>query len=192
MNTYLESSLLRIFLFSSFFLGGFIVGPFSVRIYVTLLILTVLFLKGYKYPFKKEIGLYVLFILSYLFALFANGEIAEIDFAKYFFGRYFVRFVSFIAVIRLIKSKESFISIIKFICFLGVLNGVISILQYFGNSFAISLSTFFNPVHAIEGNLEYLDRFIEGSADGVGAFGVFHSNVANGYFAIIPCVLLLL
>lgn len=182
---------LNCFLFSCFFLGGFIVGPVSLRIYLSVFMFIYLIINRYKFPLIKEVLLYILFIIFYIIALIANGEYFEIDFPKYFLGRYFVCFISIYAILRLINNSNSLNNVIKFICYVGLVNAVVSILQFFGNPFAISVSTFFNPIHAEGGSLDYLDKFVDGDSEGVGAFGFFFSNVANGYFSVIPCLLIL-
>lgn len=191
MKEVIKLFFLNCFLFSCFFLGGFIIGPVSIRIYLSIIMFIYLFINRYKFPLIKEVLLYFLFIIFYLIALLANGEYFEIDFPKYFLGRYFVCFVVIYAILRLINNVKSLNSVIKFICYIGLANALISILQFFGNSFAISVSTYFNPIHAEAGSLDYLDKFIDGDSEGVGAFGFFFSNVANGYFSVIPCLLIL-
>lgn len=190
-NKIIEKILLNFFLFASFFLGGLILGPFSIRIYAAIIILLYLIFAGYKFPFSREVNLYIIFILIYIYALFGNGEFYETDFLKIFLGRYFICFIAYFTILSLIKTRKSLYNTIFFICLLGLVNSIVSILQFLGNNFAIFLSNYFNPVLAAQGRIESLSRFSEGNIEGIGAFGLFSSSVSNGYFTVIPCVLIL-
>jgi len=182
LKAYLGRFLLITFLFSCYFLGGFIIGPVSVRMYVSILLFFYLIIMGFRFPVYKEVFLYVLFILVYFVALIANGELGQIDFFKYFFGRYFICFLSFYAIYSLVQSKAILRIVILSIFIFGILNVLVSLLQFSGNIVALQVPLLLNV-----GELEQ-EKLIAYSGKfglGVGVVGLFGTIVKNGYFSSI-------
>jgi hypothetical protein len=182
VKVYFGKFLLIAFLFSCYFLGGFIIGPVSVRMYVSVLLFFYLIIMGFRFPIYKEVFLYVLFIMVYFVALIANGELGQIDFFKYFFGRYFICFLSFYAIFSLVESKATLRMIIFTIFFFGILNVMASLLQFSGNIVALQIPLLLNV-----GELEQ-EKLIAYSGKfglGVGVVGLFGTIVKNGYFSSI-------
>jgi O-antigen ligase len=173
--------LLFVFLISSLFLNAFIIGPFSIRIYVSVLVFLIFIFKRTTFNPNKEMLLYALFIFFYWLALNVNGEISDLDFAKRLLGRYLICFISFYVLYKSIISQTDINKIVIFLVFLGVLNGIVSTLQFNGNSAAYLWPTILTPTELLEERTELYQR--AGSGLGIGVIGLFGAIVKNGYFS---------
>lgn len=185
---------LFLFLFSIFFLNAFIVGPFSIRIYVSFLVFIIFFFKSTKFKINREMVFYALFIFFYWFALNMNGEIKNVDFQKRLLGSYFICFITFYVLCKSITSQKDINIIIIFIVSLGVLNGIVSALQFIGNSAAYLWATFLTPTELLEERIELYQS--AGSGLGIGVIGLFGGIVKNGYlssaFALLSLYMIVL
>jgi hypothetical protein len=174
---------LGIFIFSSFFLGGFLVGPYSIRIYISVIAFLIIILSQKKIPLFKDIGIYSLFIFFYMIALLINGEFIEESFPKVFLGKYFICFISFYLFYFLVNTKERIHYIIFLLTIFGVLNGLISVFQFFGNQYAQIIPLVLNPDEITTERIENYSKFESGL--GIGVMGLFGSIVKNGYLSAI-------
>ena len=168
-------------------MGGLIIGPFSVRIYMSIVILLFLILFSYRYPIKNEIILYLLYIIFYWMALVFNNEISEIDFAKYFFGRYFICLIAFYATYSLIKNQKMLVNLLFFFIGIGIINGIISYSQFIGSSWSIIPAMLLNPTESAQERLEIYASIESGL--GLGVVGLFGNIVRNGYFSAVFAIL---
>jgi O-antigen ligase len=186
--------LLFVFLIASLFLNAFIIGPFSIRIYVSLLVFLIFIFKSTTFNRKKEILLYALFIFFYWLALNVNGEISEVDFVKRLLGSYLICFIAFYVLYKSIISQADINKIVIFLVFIGVLNGVVSTLQFNGNSAAYLWATILTPTELLEERIEVYQR--AGSGLGIGVIGLFGGIVKNGYlsaaFALLSLYMIVL
>lgn len=186
--------LLFLFLIASLFLNAFIIGPFSIRIYVSLLVFLIFIFKSTTFSRKKEILLYVLFIFFYWLALNVNGEISEVDFVKRLLGSYLICFIAFYVLYKSIISQTDINKIVIFLVFIGVLNGVVSTLQFNGNSDAYLWATILTPTELLDERIEVYQRL--GSGIGIGVTGLFGGIVKNGYlsaaFALLSLYMIVL
>jgi hypothetical protein len=173
--------LLFVFLFASLFLNGYKIGPLSIRIYVSLLVFLIFIFKSTKFHSIWENWLYAFFIFFYWLALIINGEISEVDFAKQLFGSYLICFISFYVFYKGVVSRKDVNLVIIFLVLFGVLNGIVSTLQFNGNSAAYLWATVLNPTELLEERTEIYQR--AGSGLGVGVVGFFGGIVKNGYFS---------
>lgn len=182
---FIGKTLLILFLFSCFFLGGLIVGPVSVRMYCSVILLGFLVISGFRFPIYKEIFFYLLFVIVHFSALLFNGDISQIDAFKYFFGRYFVCFIAFYGVYSLIENFEDLRTVSIWIFVMGILNLLVSTLQFSGNMVALQIPLLLN-VGELEQEkiLGYTEKF----GVGVGVIGLFGTIVKNGYFSSIFAV----
>ena len=181
MKALLNKFILFIFLVSSILFGGLIVGPYSIRIYVSIFTLGYLVLSGYKFPLNKEVVYYSLFILFYWIALIINGEISELNFTKLVFGSFLICFISIYAIHNFVRTPETLHRVIFFLIILGIINGVLSTMQFHGNSEALALSMYLNPTEIALERLEGYTVFDSGLGRGVvGFFSAIHKN---GYYA---------
>lgn len=183
-----------LFLIASLFLNAFIIGPFSIRIYVSLLVFLIFIFKSTTFNLKKEILLYVLFIFFYWLALNVNGEISEVDFVKRLLGSYLICFIAFYVLYKSIISQTDINKIVIFLVFIGVLNGVVSTLQFNGNSDAYLWATILTPTELLDQRIEVYQRL--GSGIGIGVIGLFGGIVKNGYlsaaFALLSLYMIVL
>ncbi len=180
MQRIFDKAIIPIFLFVNLVLNGFLVGPLSVRIYFSLLLLFVISVSGFRPKLNSALLWYVLFVLFYFIALNINGEITEVDFGKYFLGRYLICFIAAFAVQHYITRWEQLNSILFFVVYLGVINGLVSTLQFIGVEQAFQIP------FVLTSSEEHKDRFdlysTLDSSLGVGVPGIFSSIFKNGYF----------
>jgi len=187
MKIIFDYTVLFLFLAGCLLFGGFIVGPVSIRIYVSVLTLVYLVLSGYKFRLQRETLLYVFFIFSYLLALFMNGEIYQVDFFRYFFGRYFICLIAVYAISGLVQKQKTVEHIIYFLIGIGIVNGVFTTLQYFGYPSAMALPMYLNPTPEVQEIFEVHSRLISGL--GIGVVGIYGNIVENGYISSSIAVL---
>lgn len=183
MKQIISQTLLFLFIIASLFMGGFIVGAFSIRIYVSVVIFLWLLFTGSRFKITKEIGLFYMFILFYWIALAINGELAEVDFLKYCLGRYFICITAIYSITIIVNKPQILRNVVYLFVGIGVINGVISFLQFIGNPTAIIIPLFFYPTRDLQESLEVFDQFESGL--GVGVVGLFGSIVKNGYLSAV-------
>lgn len=186
--------LLFVFLVASLFLNAFIIGPFSIRIYVSVLVFLIFIFKSTKFNSNKEMLLYAFFIFFYWLALNMNGEISKVDFVKALMGSYFICFISFYVLYKSIINQKDINKIIIFLVFLGVLNAIVSTLQFNGNSEAYLFATVLTPTELLNERIEIYQRSESGL--GIGVIGLFGGIVKNGYlssaFALLSLYMIVL
>lgn len=187
MKSIYKHIILYIFLISSILLNGLIIGTYSIRIYVSVIILIYLISNKAKFPLKKEVKWYILFIIFYWIALNVNGEIKEINFFKYLFGRYLICLIAIYATSSMIKEPKTLYNIIVLLVIIGVINGIVSIMQFSGNSQALIITSILHPTEYYQERFESYGEFDSGL--GIGVVGLFGSIVKNGYLSSVFAVL---
>ena len=187
MRLFFNTVILYVFLLSSLLLGGYIVGPVSIRIYVSVVTMIYLIFAGYKFKFYKEVNYYIFFILLYFLALIMNGEISKVGFFKYFFGRYFICFVAIYVIHAAVNTRKSIHRAVFFMVIIGIINSIVTILQFFGNSFALSIPSMLTPTVQQTDVIDF--SVLMDTVAGGGVQGLFNSIVDNGYLAGLFAVL---
>lgn len=186
-RSYLNSFLVFLFLLASLLFGSFIIGPVSLRIYVSCILLLVLLIFRYRFSFSKEIKLYLAFIGIYFFALLINGEIKEVNFLKYYFGRYFVCLIAVYIISSLVNSSTEIKRTIVFLILVGIVNGIFSIMQYYGSDLGTSIPKVLINAEGTEDLFANSISFESGLNRGVR--GLFGFIARNGYFsAVFACL----
>jgi hypothetical protein len=178
---YIDTAVLWGFIPICLLMNGMIVGPFSIRIYATVFSLVYVVFRGGKVVLSAELLLYIGFILSSLLALYMNGEIVEANFSKYFLGRYLVCFVSVMVLSFFIKDSSNLIAVISILLGVGVLNGIVTSLQFIGHPAGGVIPLFLNPMELAQENLT--GRLSDELMLGKGGVGLFSSTVKNGYLS---------
>ena len=187
MKIFFKYFLVNFFILSSLLFGSFNIGAYSIRIYVALFLFFYLIINKYKFPFILEIKYYFIFILFYFLILNLNGDIEKIDFFKFFFGRYLICFIAAYVVNSLITNKDLIYGTIVFFVIIGFLNGIISLLQFNGNSFALSIPLLISDSELIKERLDIYSNNETGL--GVGVVGLFGYIVKNGYMSAVFSIL---
>ena len=179
--------LVFLFLIASLFLNGLIIGPLSIRIYVSFLVFLFFIFRRGKFTTNQEMLLYVLFIGFYFLALIVNGELGEVDFAKRLLGSYLICFISFYILYKSMINQKDIKRIIFFLVCLGIINGIVSTLQFQGNSAAYLWASILTPSDLLEERIESYQRAESGL--GIGVLGLFGTIVKNGYLSSSLAVL---
>ncbi len=125
--------------------------------------------------------LYVLFIGFYFLALIVNGELGEVDFAKRLLGSYLICFISFYILYKSMVNQKDIKRIIFFLVCLGIINGIVSTLQFKGNSSAYLWASILTPSDLLKERIESYQRSDSGL--GIGVLGLFGTIVKNGYLS---------
>jgi hypothetical protein len=127
------------------------------------------------------------FIAIYFIATLLNGEFNGMYFFKYFFGRYFICLIAVYVIYSSVGTNEDLHRVLIFLIFIGIINGLFSVLQFFGNDFGISITRIL--INA-EGTEEILyDTTIIESGLNKGVRGLFGFIARNGYFsAVFACL----
>ena len=170
-------------------LGSFYVGPFSIRVYMTVIMMLFLIIKGMtsrgsyqnKYTLSKKLLIvYLFFILFAALALWANGEYSEFDFNKWILANYLNCFVTYFAIDYFISSRKELRAMWIFLILFGSVNAIITILQFMGNPIGKGIAMAFTTVSAVQADM--LDEhgvnanLLLGDGLPIGLFGYVFTN----------------
>lgn len=170
-------------------LGSFYVGPFSIRVYMTVIMMFFLLLKGLSsggrisnsYPLPQKIlVVYLLFIVFAAIALWANGEYSEFDFNKWILANYLNCFVTYFAIDYFISGRKELRAMWIFLILFGSVNAIITILQFMGNPIGKGIAMAFTTVSAVQADM--LDEhgvnanLLLGEGLPIGLFGYVFTN----------------
>lgn len=195
----MEFVLFCTFLISIFFFGSFVVGPVSIRVLMTILTFGLLIIHNKKL-FKLRLSnnlivLYCCFLMCMSIAMFINGEFSEYGVIKVLLAFHLVCIVSYYAVRYYVNNTTS-LNIIGIILITAViLNSIVTILQYMGNSIGWGINLVLTG-YRNEMVVDFSDSVSEGDTMlGLARTpGLLDSVVANGMFisslGILPFIYL--
>lgn len=177
------------FLVSIIFGGSIYFGPASPRQYMTVLVFSYLLLHSEKVKkyWDKYLSLYLLFALFYGLSSYMEGALG--DFIREFISRYMVCIVGYIATRCYLENKNNYRHIIIVILCCGVLNSLVTLLQYFRYPIGMAIGALFVDMDNL---LEYyrFQHMADGDA-GTTYFGMMSNGVFNGYFTMILPILVI-
>lgn len=172
-----------IFFISQFLFGTIYIGPLSVRNIMTLVMLFECVKEGYC-KIDKYFGIYMVFIAFYVLACGLTGYFE--DAVTKCFAYYLVCFVAYQSTKILILKYDAGVALIYTILVVGIVDAILTIGQYFGNSYAFEIFEFFKSKGTSEDTLLLFDK--KGTLNGVVMPGLI-GGVANGYFLSAMCAL---
>ena len=176
--------------------GSYLIGPFSIRVYVAIVVIIYLL---YKKIILKEhfnlsyssIRIYLLFLFFTLIAKIFSGPFEIDGFLKDLLAMHLISIISYIAIDLLVKNQKQVQIILILFISIGLLNSIISILQYNGNPTGFIIGQFF-----ASSNMEYISdletRFLTFPELQLGAFavpGIFGHGASNGGMNATLCIL---
>ena len=92
-------------------------------------------------------------------------------------------FIAVYAIHSLVKDPKILHKIIVLFICLGIINGIVSFMQFTGNRQAMSLPMLLNPSETIQERLVHYGSFESGLY--IGVVGLFGSIVKNGYLSAV-------
>lgn len=164
-------------------MGSFMVGPVSLRNITTVLILVLLFLNG-KVKIPKgapRVYLFYLFIMILLALL--NGDVSSGWFFRQLVGFHICSLLIFLFGVM---NGRKFLNVVLYtLIFIYVCDGIITILQYYGNSIAWVFSHLFYNTSTEELSVDVANS-IERNLSGVSMVpGILGNVVNNAYFLAV-------
>ena len=172
-----------LFLFSVIFGGTVYVGFATPRQYMTI-VMSLYCLFSLNYILKntgKMIKAYLLFILFYGISCFLEDQ-TEL-FVRNFISKYSVAIIGYFVTLLSYDKYKSFKYIIAVFFVSGLVNAIITTLQYFGNETASNIGVLFIDMNS-EAN-ERMFEFMVNQEKGRYSFGLLGDIVLNGYFSIL-------
>lgn len=174
-----------LFFISYILLGGIVYrGVASPRVLMAYAIFFVI-IREHRFCFDKYIGLFIAFVFFYGLSSLYTGYIG--DFISKFFRLYLIAYTAYAATKVYVKKYRSVDWLIYIFVFIGLLDAVVTIGQFYSNQMAITIPMILNPNFADE----FEDTTIK--ADSLSGFvlpGLF-TYVVNGYYLSIMCIMAL-
>lgn len=179
--------LIFIFIISVLLYGSYLIGPFSLRVYMTIImcgyILYKLYVKKNRLTLSYTyIYIYILFLLLTFFAKVFAGPFEIDGFFKDLLALHFVAIVSYCSVDLIVQNKKNIDDVLMLLIVIGLLNSVVSILQYSGHPLGMNIIHLFSNQ---SGN--YWEKFVgfadRNSEQQLGLFivpGIFGHGAING------------
>lgn len=172
-----------LFVISSLTLGSVYVGPLSMRHIFSLVMLFMCVKEERALWIDRSFRIFIVFFLCFAVSSFSYGYIE--DFLKISVAYYAVAFIGLWATVIMCERYWS-LSPIHTIIWLGVIDGIITILQAYSNPVAIVIGNYFCP-EEVEMMTE---KIISGEFASWSIMGVFGA-VYNGYFLLVASILAL-
>lgn len=172
-----------IFLISIIFGSSVYLGIGTPRQYMTIIMFLYCFVhfkKMFKY-WNRLLTFYVLFIFCYCIGSFMEGS-GNI-FIRQFIAFYFVGILAYFTTRYFVQTRGNYSSIINVVLISGIVNSIITILQYFGSSVGIALGSIFVDFN---NELRYYQfiHMVNGDA-GCTYFGLLGDGVSNSFFTMM-------
>lgn len=161
-----------------------VVSGLSLRHILTLVMFIVCFVKG-GVRFDRFLKYYLLFLLCYGMSCLLTGY-GDI-FIKNLFGTFFAAIVLYFSTIVLIKDYNGGVWIVYTVLAIALFNALIAIGQFYGNPYAMGVTTFFSfnigegVMDMYENHSDLHGRYVSGMFD----------VVNNGYFMSAASILAL-
>ncbi len=180
-----------LYLISITLLGSFAIGPFTMRVYMTIVMVVLLLIKGieknntknaYSLP-RSFIGLFGLFLLIETLALLLNGEFFAFEYPKFLLSRYIPCIVSFFAFDYFLSTPEKCKKTFIFLTGLIVINCFVTLLQFYGNPLGLKVALALTNVAENENEIMNNGGRDEMAVFGVNsAVGLFQHTFSNGMY----------
>lgn len=193
---------LLFFIAASLLFGGFTIGPFSIRVYSTIiLIVYCLFLTFTKQKAKSKLAynfiyVYIIFLLLTFLSKTLTEHSYVNNYLRFVFSHHIVAITAFCGVSLLVKTEKQIRYILVLLIAIGVINGLVSILQANGNEFGFLLGRLFysqESQYAAETEqrvVEYGAEFGEFVVQGLFGEGA-NNGLMTGIIGILPlCVII--
>ena len=171
------------FVISSLLFGNFHLGPFTLKIYTAIAVLCYCIKKNALFVDKSTFLLF-LFSAFFMYSGISNGYTSNS--LTYFFSYYFICYVSYVSTYLYMKKYGTFDMVFKSLIFLGIIDSVVTLAQFLGQSWSFVLSDLFTDKSQSERLNNYYDNY--GSLMGKALPGLF-TAVQNGYYLSSMCIL---
>lgn len=132
--------------------------------------------------FNKYIGLYLVFIVFWVISSLFENSLDKC--LRSLIAQHFVSLIGYFATVLLYRRCGSLNILFKVIFITGLINSVVCLLQYIGNSIGIMFGMFFVDVDN-ESIVNHLEMLSSGMNQGSYLFGLLGNAVNNGYFSMI-------
>lgn len=167
---------------SSIMVGnGIYIGPATLRQYCSILLF--LYLCSNLWIVKRNSKLmvvYVVYILLYGISSLLNDGLTL--FVKQFIAQYLVSIVAYYTSLIIFNKCKNFNYIIWPIIIIGIINSIVNLMQYYGNSMAIALGAIFVDMDN-ESQVAKFTHLLNGTSGNT--FGIMGDIVYNSYYSMI-------
>lgn len=172
-----------IFLVSMLLLGSVSMGPLTIRNIMTVIMFFYCFTEGY-YKLDRYFALYLCFIFFFIVSSAVSGDFGNA--LKKTLSYYFVCYVTYQATKCVILKYGAGDIIVKTLLYIGIIDAIVTIGQFFGNPLAYAMFEAIKPKGISGDMLEYFST--SGTLIGVVIPGLV-GGVANGYLLSGVCAL---
>ena len=179
---------LLLFIISVLLCGTIFIGPFSIRVYVTIMMVGLLFFQRQKLfyriqPWNNSIyKTYIAFIIVMAMSLLASGDFLAYNFPKKFLANYFVCIVCYFSLYAFVKTNNRIYMVCMVLSFILMLNSVVTILQFTGNSYGWLIGNIFEDISRNEDIMDSHGGDLLGLSLTPGIFG---STVTNAFMIAV-------
>lgn len=172
-----------IFIVSISFGGNYHIGPTTPRqiMAIVMFIICINNYKSIKPYFNKYIGLYILYLLFVSISAINDNSFHSVF--RTLIAQHFVALVCYSAVVLYYIKFHDFKLLLKTLLVCGIVNGVVCMLQYMGNSIGMDIGYLFIDAEELQAN-RHMEQLIDGSGSGY-LLGMRGDAVHNGYFQMI-------
>lgn len=172
-----------IFLVSLLLLGSVSIGPLTIRNITTIIMFFYCIKEGY-YRLDRYFSLYLCFIFLYIVSSAVSSDLGSA--LKNTIAYYFVCYVAYQATKCIILKYRAGEIIVKTLLYIGIIDAIVTIGQFFGNPLAYAMFEAIKPKGISGDMLEYFAS--SGTMTGIVLPGLV-GGVANGYLLSGVCAL---
>lgn len=184
---------LLIFIISTLTLGTYAIGPFSIRVYAG--VCAIIFLlykiiwqkKDFNLPYSS-IVIYCLFLFFTLVAKVFSGPYETDGFFKDLLAMHLIAIVSFVCADILIVKQSQVRIVLMLLIAIGVINSIVSILQYYGNPVGFAIGQFFASESTTDIEA-YFTYSVDAELGTLSVPGIFGYGASNGGMNATLCIL---
>ena len=182
-------------------LPNYRVGPLSVRVYISILMMFVMFINSLrnqqntyiKNANKKYIVLYVAFLLFMTISCLANGEIYEMNYLNLLLGSYLIPLVVYYATLYYVRDEKAIKKVVVILGAIVIVDSIVTILQFYNNPIGWVTAAMFHGGNVAEWQENVINRFASadsmiGNSYQVGIFAYGFINAA--FLCSIPFLFL--
>ena len=177
------------FVVAVIFGGSLYIGPATMRQYmaVVLFLYCLANLKGLSKHVNSYIWLFFIFVLFYGFCSIVDDGFS--DFLRLTISAYGVGMVGYLATILYMKRYGDYEILIRTLLVCGVINGLVTLLQYIHNPIGIAIGALFVDADNYQKVSEF-SHVMDGES-GIALPGMFGDAVLNAYFMLLMPLFLL-